>query len=74
MIGKLKGRIEDYGPDWVTIDVSGVVYHVSCSSKTLAQLPRAKPESADAADALAIAICHAHHRTQRNLVELLVRS
>jgi len=25
-------------------------------------LPRAKPESADAADALAIAICHAHHR------------
>jgi len=41
MIGKLKGRIEDYGPDWVTIDVSGVVYHVSCSSKTLAQLPRA---------------------------------
>ncbi len=26
-------------------------------------LPRAKPESADAADALAVAICHAHHRT-----------
>lgn len=26
-------------------------------------LPRAKPESADAADALAIAICHAHHRS-----------
>jgi crossover junction endodeoxyribonuclease RuvC len=37
-------------------------------------LPRARPESADAADALAIAICHAHHRAQRNLVELLVRS
>ena len=25
-------------------------------------LPRAQPKSADAADALAIAICHAHHR------------
>lgn len=26
-------------------------------------LPKAKPDSADAADALAIAICHAHHRS-----------
>jgi crossover junction endodeoxyribonuclease RuvC len=34
-------------------------------------LPRAKPQSADAADALAIAICHAHHRTQRRLVRAL---
>ena len=25
-------------------------------------LPGAKPETADAADALAVAICHAHHR------------
>jgi crossover junction endodeoxyribonuclease RuvC len=31
-------------------------------------LPRAKPGSADAADALAIAICHAHHRAQRDLL------
>jgi crossover junction endodeoxyribonuclease RuvC len=37
-------------------------------------LPRAKPQSADAADALAIAICHAHHRAQRRLVQTLVRS
>jgi Holliday junction DNA helicase RuvA len=41
MIGKLKGRIEDYGPDWVTIDVGGVVYHVFASAKTLSQLPKA---------------------------------
>ena len=41
MIGKLKGRIEDYGPDWVTIDVAGVVYHVFASAKTLSQLPKA---------------------------------
>ncbi|HEY7766303.1 MAG TPA: Holliday junction branch migration protein RuvA [Aestuariivirgaceae bacterium] len=39
MIGKLKGRIEAYGPDWVTIDVQGVCYHVSCSAKSLAALP-----------------------------------
>jgi len=28
-------------------------------------LPTAEPESADAADALAVAICHAHHATTR---------
>jgi holliday junction DNA helicase RuvA len=39
MIGKLKGRIDGYGPDWVTIDVAGVGYHVSCSVKTMAALP-----------------------------------
>jgi holliday junction DNA helicase RuvA len=41
MIGKLKGRIEDYGPDWVTVDVAGVVYHVFASAQTLSQLPKA---------------------------------
>jgi Holliday junction DNA helicase RuvA len=39
MIGKLKGHIDGYGPDWVTIDVAGVGYHVSCSTKTMAALP-----------------------------------
>lgn len=32
-------------------------------------LPKAKVESADEADALAIAICHAHHRTARVLAK-----
>jgi len=41
MIGKLKGRIDAYGPDWVMIDVGGVCYHVFCSGKTLAALPAA---------------------------------
>lgn len=41
MIGKLKGRIEAYGPDWVVVDVAGVGYHVFCSSKTMAALPPA---------------------------------
>ena len=34
-------------------------------------LPRADPPSDDAADALAIAITHAHHRTARALVEVV---
>ncbi|MFN0193319.1 MAG: Holliday junction branch migration protein RuvA [Aestuariivirga sp.] len=41
MIGKLKGRIDSLGGDWAMIDVGGVVYHVSCSSKTLSALPGA---------------------------------
>jgi Holliday junction DNA helicase RuvA len=39
MIGKLKGRIDSFGVDWLIIDVGGVGYHVNCSSKTLATLP-----------------------------------
>jgi holliday junction DNA helicase RuvA len=39
MIGKLKGRIDSTGPDWVMVDVGGVCYFVSCSSKTLSALP-----------------------------------
>jgi holliday junction DNA helicase RuvA len=39
MIGKLKGRIDSYGADWLLIDVGGVCYHVACSSRTLAALP-----------------------------------
>jgi holliday junction DNA helicase RuvA len=35
MIGKLKGRIDSTGPDWVMVDVGGVCYFVSCSSNTL---------------------------------------
>ena len=39
MIAKLKGRIDATGVDWLVIDVNGVGYHVSCSSKTLSALP-----------------------------------
>jgi Holliday junction DNA helicase RuvA len=39
MIGKLKGRIDSTGSDWVIVDVGGVGYHVYCSSRTLAALP-----------------------------------
>jgi Holliday junction DNA helicase RuvA len=41
MIGKLRGRIDSTGQDWLMVDVGGVVYFVSCSGKTLAALPAA---------------------------------
>ena len=40
MIGKLKGRIDSTGLDWVMIDVGGVCYFASASGKTLSGLPR----------------------------------
>ena len=39
MIGKLKGKIDSTGADWLMVDVGGVVYFVACSSKTLSALP-----------------------------------
>ena len=40
MIGKLKGIVEAFGDDHVLLDVGGVCYEASCSSKTLSALPR----------------------------------
>ncbi|HEX2654001.1 MAG TPA: Holliday junction branch migration protein RuvA [Xanthobacteraceae bacterium] len=39
MIGKLKGRIDSYGDDFVIVDVGGVGYVVHCSVRTLQALP-----------------------------------
>jgi Holliday junction DNA helicase RuvA len=41
VIGKLKGVIDSYGPDWVIVDVQGVGYLVHCSNHTLQALPPA---------------------------------
>ncbi len=41
MIGKLKGRVESLGDDYVLLDVNGVCYHAQASSKTLGSLPPA---------------------------------
>lgn len=38
MIAKLTGTLDDFGPDWAVIDVSGVGYLVQCSARTLAVL------------------------------------
>ena len=41
MIGKLTGRVDSSGEDWVIVDVSGVGYLVHCSNRTLVNLPGA---------------------------------
>ena len=40
MIGKLKGLVDSFGEDFVVVDVGGVGYVVSCSSRTLSKLPK----------------------------------
>ncbi len=40
MIGRLKGLVDEVGPDWVIIDVNGVGYHVTCSRRTLTAMPQ----------------------------------
>jgi Holliday junction DNA helicase RuvA len=39
MIGKLRGIVDSAGEDWVIVDVGGVGYHVTCSRRTLQNLP-----------------------------------
>jgi Holliday junction DNA helicase RuvA len=46
MIGKLSGIIESFGDDYLILDVNGVGYVVTCSSRTLQRLPaRGEPAS-----------------------------
>jgi Holliday junction DNA helicase RuvA len=46
MIGKLTGVLDSFGEDHVILDVSGVGYVVTCSSRTLQRLPaRGEPAS-----------------------------
>lgn len=40
MIGKLRGIVDEYGDDFVILDVGGVGYVCFCSSRTLQHLPR----------------------------------
>jgi Holliday junction DNA helicase RuvA len=38
VIGKLRGRVDEAGEDWVILDVGGVGYEVACSGRTLTWL------------------------------------
>jgi holliday junction DNA helicase RuvA len=40
MIGKLRGRLDSVGEDFLILDVQGVGYIVHCSPRTLSELPR----------------------------------
>ncbi len=57
-------RVAEYAPNKVKKSVVGTGHadkrQIGAMVRML--LPKARPESEDAADALAIAICHAHHR------------
>jgi len=56
--------VAEYAPNLVKKTVVGTGHAQKGQMDAMVRmlLPRARPESADAADALAIAICHAHHR------------
>ena len=61
--------IGEYAPNTVKKSVIGVGHGDKKQIKMMVDmlLPKSSYDSDDAADALAIAICHAHHRAQRNL-------
>jgi len=62
--------VAEYAPNLVKKTVVGSGHAEKAQIKAMLKvlLPRARPESEDEADALAIAICHANHRGARQLV------
>ncbi len=66
-------RVSEYAPNMVKKTVVGVGHAEKQQIRRMVEvlLPRASPKSADAADALAIAICHAQHRTAQTLARAL---
>ncbi len=65
--------VAEYSPNTVKKTVVGVGHADKKQVQHMVrlQLPGATPKSADAADALAIAICHAHHTPSRALTRAL---
>jgi len=65
--------VSEYAPNTVKKSVVGSGHgqkdQIAAMVKVL--LPRCVPDSADAADALAVAICHAHHRRSAILQQAL---
>jgi crossover junction endodeoxyribonuclease RuvC len=68
--------VAEYAPNVVKKSVVGAGHAEKDQVKHMvkALLPRAELNSADSIDALAIAICHAHHRGARTLAKILARS
>lgn len=62
-------RIAEYAPNQIKKTVTGVGHGEKRQIAMMIGilLPKAKPESPDEADALAIAICHGQHRGMRDL-------
>jgi crossover junction endodeoxyribonuclease RuvC len=61
--------LSEYAPNQIKKSVVGVGHAEKEQIRHMVKvlLPKAKPTSEDAADALAIAICHAHHRSPLRL-------
>ncbi len=57
-------EVAEYAPNLIKKSVVGTGHAEKRQVEAMVRvlLPRARPDSADAADALAVAICHAHHR------------
>jgi crossover junction endodeoxyribonuclease RuvC len=68
--------IAEYAPNLVKKSVVGAGHAEKQQVKHMVKmlLPRAELSTADAADALAIAICHAHHRGRQNLTRALAEA
>lgn len=68
--------VAEYAPNQVKKTVAGVGHAEKDQIHHMVKLllPRARPASADAADALAVAICHAHHRGVMAVALRAVRS
>lgn len=61
--------VAEYAPNAVKKTVVGAGHGQKAQIRMMISvlLPKADPQSEDAADALAIAVCHAHHRTSAAL-------
>jgi crossover junction endodeoxyribonuclease RuvC len=57
--------VAEYAPNLVKKTIVGTGHGEKTQIRMMigVLLPKADPQSEDAADALAIAVCHAHHRT-----------
>jgi crossover junction endodeoxyribonuclease RuvC len=68
--------VAEYAPNVVKKSVVGAGHAEKDQMQHMVKvlLPRAELNSADSTDALAIAICHAHHRGTQTLTKILARS
>ncbi len=72
----LKIPVAEYAPNQIKKSVVGAGHAEKQQVKHMVKLllPKAVMKTADSTDALAIAICHAHHRGTRRLKDVLERS
>jgi crossover junction endodeoxyribonuclease RuvC len=68
--------VSEYAPNQIKKSVVGAGHAEKAQVKHMVKvlLPKAVMKTADSTDALAIAICHAHHRGSQKLKDLLARS